>query len=114
MVWFKGWLISGFHSPVNHIFKDIGANVLLEKTNMLHLIYQLQWLLQQKIRRILITSCYLIVAPAVFSQAGAVYPSQPSWGDTLLISYRLPDPSAILQGGEPVYAKITTWMQDGG
>ncbi|WP_162915385.1 TlpA family protein disulfide reductase [Paraflavitalea soli] len=81
---------------------------------MLHLIYQLQWLLQQKIRRILITSCYLIIAPAVFSQAGAVYPSQPSWGDTLLISYRLPAPSAILQGGEPVYAKITTWMQDGG
>lgn len=81
---------------------------------MLHLIYRLQCFLLQKIRRILITSCIILVAPTVFSQAGTVYPGRPSWGDTLLMSYRLRDTGATLQGGEPVYARITTWMQDGG
>lgn len=55
-----------------------------------------------------------MITTTVFSQAGTIAPRQPAWGDTLLIRYQLHDTTAALQGGETVYAKLTTWMQDGG
>jgi len=85
-----------------------------EKTSMLHLIFPFTCFLLQKIRRISITCCYLILSVTVFSQAGTIAPRQPAWGDTLIIKYRMQDSAAALQGGETVYVKLTTWMQDGG
>ncbi len=68
----------------------------------------------QKIRRILLPLCFIVVNTQGFAQRVIVLPIHPTWGDTLRISYQLPDSFARTGGDEVVYAKVTTRQQDGG
>lgn len=70
-------------------------------------------LLLQKIRRIVLPLIFILPVQRLAAQAGNVWPSQPGWGDTLRISYHLKDTMAVLNGHEPIYAKLTAWRQDG-
>jgi peroxiredoxin len=49
----------------------------------------------------------------VRAQPGKVAPEWPSQHDTLTLSYNLQDPKALLSSKEPVYARITNYLQDG-
>ncbi|MFT3823857.1 MAG: TlpA disulfide reductase family protein [Chitinophagaceae bacterium] len=56
----------------------------------------------------------LLFSQSNFAQVSTVFPEHPRWRDTLQISYNLQDVGAQLSGKEPVYAKVTTFGQQGG
>lgn len=58
-------------------------------------------------------ACLLVIYCAGWAQAGKVLPEKPIWGDTLRVSYDTKEKAARLHGEQPLFAKVTCWMQDG-
>jgi thiol-disulfide isomerase/thioredoxin len=60
------------------------------------------------------TLLLLLFARNALAQPVTVQPQYPCAGDSLLITYRLNDPQAALNGSVPLYAKITVFTRHGG
>lgn len=56
----------------------------------------------------------LLFGRKALAQPASVQPQYPCAGDSLLITYRVNDPKAVLSGSAPLYAKITVFNQHGG